>query len=76
LTPHAREVGMCPTRDPVVRSPEVDALTDQVEHAETRTLLEHYIVLLELPADRLRVTSARTSSVGPDAKDGLCPTQR
>ena len=31
----------------------------QVEHAETRALLERYIIRLELPVDKLRVTTER-----------------
>jgi hypothetical protein len=38
---------------------ELVALGWQVDHAETRRLLEKYIVLLELPVERLRVTTDR-----------------
>jgi hypothetical protein len=36
-------------------------LADQVDHAETRDLLARYISLLELPVDRLRVTTDRAT---------------
>ena len=34
-------------------------MDDRVDHAETRELLQRYISLLELPVDRLRVTTDR-----------------
>ena len=34
-------------------------MDDRVEHAETREHLQRYITLLELPDDRLRVTTSR-----------------
>ncbi|MGH2615656.1 MAG: hypothetical protein ACRDJC_10490 [Thermomicrobiales bacterium] len=34
-------------------------MTGQVDHAETRDLLERYVARLELPVDRLRITTDR-----------------
>jgi ribosomal protein L37AE/L43A len=38
---------------------EGDVVEDRVAHAETRELLQRYISLLDLPVDRLRVTTDR-----------------
>lgn len=46
------------------RDPENGVLGWQVDHAETRALLAHYITLLDLPTDRLRVTTDRRTFEG------------